>query len=711
MQQQTSPDSSFFDLEGILYDREEEHQKLIEAFQRVVSSSTTNNHKSEFILLSGKSGTGKTALAQKLRTHVMSQDGFFVTGKFDQLQKSDPYAALVSAFTEYFTLLTNNTDINHRYKVESNIRTRLHADLQILIDMIPAIGIVLGDSSQKQAISNLRGAESNTRLRVATRNLMRIICSPEKPLVFFLDDLQWADLGSLDLLEAIASDSANCKRLVILGACRYNEVAFEDDFASFLRNLEVSQKATVTPIILHNLRPNAVGKLISDLLKLPLNRIKPLARVVYRKTHGNILFVKQTLESLCKDHILYYNEENNGGQWRWHTNSLLKWEEGTHNVEMMLQHKIRCLPPEVQTVLKTGACLGSEINAYVLSKAVEPSLNYIHCINYAVEQKLVTISQDHEWFDYKFVHDRVQQAAYDLIPPEDKPEFHLAIGRRLRSTMSVENIEIHIFLTVNQISRGLKILKDQDEKDDISKLYLRAGQRAIRCSDFKEAASYFTLGINLLSERKWRDQFYLSLDLFNAVAEATYCSGEFDKTDRYVDEILSNTRYDKDKMHAYSTKIYALGARQKLKEAIDLGLHVLEKLGEKIPSEGSMATVLHDVCKTKWMLLGKTDESIVDLPTMCDTDKIAAMSILNLLTTYVFVSRMEIFPFIPCRMVQLTVRETNYVLFDDQGAFGTKLKKFFLFLKTTTGAIRRLCHICIRIQYARPCFNKTRTIS
>jgi len=642
-QQQRLLDWSFLD-NGVLYDRAIEQEKLFAAYHKRLSNESCN----EFILLAGKSGTGKTALAQTLRHYVSSTEvgGFFVSGKFDQLQKSEPYAALVSAFTEYATLLVNHPNQTYVREKKEEIQTSLRTDIQLLTDMIPALEQIV---SCQSGSSSIRGTKATQRLFIATRNLVRTISSPTKPLVLFLDDLQWADSATIDLLRVLASDK-KCPGLVLIGACRYDEVEFEDEFAEFLRTIENEDQVSIVPIELHNLTLEAVEDIVSDVLHIPKEDSRPLFRAVYKKTKGNILFVVQALESLCDNEIL---SRDNDGRWQWDTEDLKAWGKGVSNVMDLMTHRIQLLSSDVQTVLVTAACFGAEFDEYLLTEILSET-DVSSAVDEAVESGLLV--QLHGGGFYKFAHDRVQQAAYSLLPKEEKARVHLDIGRKLRTNLSEEDIEMHLYLVVDQMERGGSLLDDQNEKDELATLCLRAGQMATRCSDFKAAAKYFALGIDSLSERNWRDQYYLSLDLYNAVAEAKYCTADFDVMDKYLSEVFSNARSLHDKMSAHLTKIYSLGARHQLKEACETGFALLEDLNEKIPSNPSRPRIMAELFKTGWMLRGKSDEDIIGQPPMCDPDKIAAMSVLNLLTIYVWVAEFDRFTFISCRMVQLSIK-------------------------------------------------------
>mmetsp|Transcript_21188 Transcript_21188/g.29964 ORF Transcript_21188/g.29964 Transcript_21188/m.29964 type:complete len:712 (+) Transcript_21188:623-2758(+) len=384
---------------------------------------------------------------------------------------------------------------------------------------------------------------------------------------------------------------------------------------------------------------------------MPISEIKTISVAVYRKTKGNILFVAQSLEALCWSKIIRRTVEDS---WEWHQTDLDSWVKDSFDIVQLLENKIQRLPPATQNVLSAAACLGAEFDARVLSEAV-PFLDISNALDQSIEDGLV-VEQSHVEGLYKFAHDKVQQAAYALIPEDKKGELHLSIGRRLMPTKLKEGTDRHIFLIVDQMSRGIGALEDQNEKDGLASLCLQAGRKAARFSDFKGAAYYFELGISLLNKRHWRDQFYLSLDLYNAAAEASYCYGNFKESDKCIDAVLSNTRFLKDKIQAYATKMYALvGARHKMQEAVDLGIYVLGELGEKIPSEASKTNIVYEILKTKWMLRGQSSEVLSQLSTACDSNKISAMRILMLLSTAMYISKRNMWPFIPCRIVQLTV--------------------------------------------------------
>mmetsp|Transcript_1665 Transcript_1665/g.2365 ORF Transcript_1665/g.2365 Transcript_1665/m.2365 type:complete len:228 (+) Transcript_1665:79-762(+) len=223
------------------------------------------------------------------------------------------------------------------------------------------------------------------------------------------------------------------------------------------------------------------------------------------------------------------------------------------------------------------------------------------------------------------------------------------------NNLSEVEVDQHIFLVVNQLSKGANLVTDQNEKDNLASLCLRAGQKSMCCSDFRTAVDFFSMGISLLSGDKWRDQYYLSLDLLNALVEAKYCSADFDGMDKYINEVLSNARSIRGKIRTYSTKIFSLAGRHRIQEAIDLGFEVLGHLGEKFSSKSNKVAVIGEILKTKFILRGKSDDQLLNLPDMCEPDKIDAMSILNLVALYSFRARRDIFPYVACRMIQLTV--------------------------------------------------------
>ena len=658
-----------------LYERTSQLQQLLEAFQRSLDTNVTQK---ELTLITGPSGSGKTALARTLEAHVVvaaddddddgvvvveqpqkqNMTGYFLYGKFDQLQQPKPYAALAEALSNFaHIVLARGDDDTERVRMAiRDTSTFLTSDGQaLLVEMAPALGEVLriraGESSSRV---NLRGTQVQKRLFDVIRKFVRAICSPKHPVVILVDDLQWADVVSLDLIKALVAETGTTKGLMLLGTCRSNEVSLADPLSVMLRSLE-HEGVLLSNIPVSTLSNEAICYMISDILHLSFEDCAPLAEVVSDHTDGNaffsLLFVRMLVEG---QYLQVASGELTLDKER------VRAATETCDIMHLLVEKMKKLPHEVQEVLKTAACIGIEFDEKVLldvgsvvSSQVLPAIGMAEDCGFVM-------------FEYdsgrgRFLHDRYQQAAYSLTPELDRAAFHLFIGRQLRNKMmqngAPESLSSKdVFLIVNQMRYAVDLLEDQNEKDGFALLCLRAGERAMTSAAFSLAADYLSQGIGLLSERHWRDQYQLSLDLFNTAAEVAYCNGNFDTVDVLLGAIFSNALSFDDMLWAHSTKIYSLGARNEAAKAIDEGLVVLEKLGERIPAHPSFLRTVWELLKTQRVLRGKSDDDIVNLPPLRDNQKLASMRIMNLLMIYTFWSRQDLMPVVSMRMIQITMK-------------------------------------------------------
>ena len=498
------------------------------------------------------------------------------------------------------------------------------------------------------------------RLKNALASFFRIFCAlPAKKVVLLLDDLQWADTRSLDLLEALVSDKT-IVGLVLVGICRDNEVPWEHDFANMLRRLEDEMDTKITHIQLAGLPAKATKALLSDILRQPSNLCDALANLIHQKSEGNAFFILHYLKALYEEGVLVAvrGVGFNDYQWLWHSK---KWDDAFRtefNVVDLLARQIQQLDQTCQTVLKTAACMGAEFDktnlAMVLGDGVDP---VDKALNVAIHHSLI-VEQMHQEGRLSFAHDQIQKAAYSLIQEEDRPAAHLAIGRSLLQQLTSSELDANLFLVVNQLCHGASLLNTEVDKNGLADLCVKAGVKASVSSDFQTAIMYFDVAKGLLSQRHWRDEYYISLELYSARAEAECCSESFEDMDKTMDELLKNCRAPKDKMRPLLTKIYSLGARCRYSDAMDLGFQVLASLGEKFPSKPNILYLIPEFLGIKRRLRKMSDQDIMDLPKIDHEDKImmTAMSILNLLQVYAFCADPDMFPFLVLRFIKLTLK-------------------------------------------------------
>lgn len=661
-------DWSFLE-EGELFGREEEVVVLEEAFQRKLEPSSAGYR--EIVLVSGPSGTGKTALVRKaLQELVHQHSGFFLLGKFDQLcygccsTTQEPYAPLVAALTQWAVFLEANPQLFGiiREKLISNICEEAR---QVLCALVPAFCTICDLSHDQTPFNTYEGQQD--RLQVALTKLFQTLCCREQPVVLVIDDLQWADKASLDLLEALASDST-LVGFMVLGICRSNEVSVHHDFASMLRRLEDEKQTTIVHVALQNLDVGPTSALLARILHQPQHLCQQLASIIHDKTEGNVFFTMQLVRTLHERGVLVaerLTSTNNYKQWTWHDEEwdLALFRQEDFAVSTLVTNQIQSLPTLCRKFLKTAACIGAEFDLDVILAVSDdgneedlPSIPEM--TSPALEERLL-VQQICTPGRYAFAHDRIQQCAYALIAEEDRPNCHLGIGRKLLKKLDPQQLQDKLFLVVNQLLRGASLLKTETDRTNLAGLCLKAGKKATDTCNFATALSYFQTGIHLLPPRHWRDEYHLSLDLYSSKAEAEGSLACFDDVDATVEEVLSNCRTKNDKTRGYLAKIYSLGVRSDFRSAIDLGLAVLdENYGEKFPAKPGILQLIPELLKTQRRLKKVSDDDILNLPLIDPHDRarIAASKILKLLCIYVFCEEPDLYPFLVLRWVKITLK-------------------------------------------------------
>ena len=631
-----------------LYGRDTEQALLLDAFDRVAQGAL------EIVLVGGYSGTGKSALVHEIHRPITARRGYFIEGKFDQFQRSVPYFALIEAFRGFVALLLTEKEEKLR-PLCAAIQKAIGAEGRVLTDVMPSLEHLIGPQPE---VPEVGGAEAQNRFNYIFRKFVKAISGPEHPIVLFIDDLQWADSASLSLLKALLTDS-DTRSLLCVCAYRDNEVSAAHPFVTTVAEME-AKGAPISRIEIGNLNLADVHALLSEATALPAAATEPLARLVFEKTQGNAFFVTQFLKSLAREQLLAFNFDRL--HWEWDVERI-RARNITDNVVELLAGKIRELPAGTQQVLKLAACIGSHFDSDTLAVIYEQPVDTVEReLHEALAEGLITPMEER----YRFVHDRIQQAVYSLIPEADRGRVHLRIGELLLEKIPEEQQDHFLFDIVNQYNQGLHLLGTPEKRDVLAELNLRAGRKAKLSSAFKPANEYIETGIGLLRPDHWQSQYPLSLQLYTEGAETAYNIGAFEPMSTRIDAVLQNGRDLLDKITPYAIRINAFKAKNQLQEAIDTGLEVLAQLGEKFPKKGTLPLVMADLLKTKWMLRGKDVNTLTNLPAMRNPYKEAAMRMLNDIASPAYWARPAILPFLIFRMVQLSLRYGNTAI----SAFG-----------------------------------------
>ena len=627
-----------------LYGRSKERSLLRQAYRRLWESEKGSKPTIQLALIHGAAGVGKTALAMSIRQLVVEDGGFFVTGKFDQMHSSEMYSAFVSAFTE----LVENVIQRGREAIKSMqraIQGAVHTEQKMLTDMIPALEKILGPQKKEVAKEFRQSSDEVSCFKFVFRMFMRAISSPEFPIVFLLDDLHFADEASLELLQALVTDVAN-DGVLFIGTYRV-EKSSDDKIREYLRN---KTSIEVTDIPVGNLSSRAVDEMVAEIFSVVhQEQIKPLTDIIFRQTLGNVFYIREFLRYLQEEALLTFDET--GMEWVWDERKIQMKIDFRRPVELMTV-RISKLPKATREVLEVAACLGSKLDEKLLNR-ISPRPVFAQ-LQKAASRGFLHYDEANE--TYRFAHDIIQEAAYKLISYQEREAFHLTIGRELwKSFDDIEELERHIFIILGQIRDGADLISYQEERNDVAALCLRAGELAICSSSFQTASEYLLLGVSMLGANCWEEEYELSLELYNAAAEVEYCIANFDNVEKLASEIFRNTIWFPDTLRAHSIHVYSLGSRGHMLKAIERGLGVLESLDEKFQTNVSAHSIAVATKRIKWLIKGKSNESLLRMPLMDDPQKIAAMQMMNIIFLYAYIAVPMLAPMIALRMVKLTL--------------------------------------------------------
>ena len=639
-----------------LYGRDAQISRLLEAFD-----SVSQGHK-DIVFVSGYSGIGKTSLIKELYKPITRQRGYFISGKYDQLQRTEPYSAFIGAFQ----------DLMHRLLTEP--QERLHAlkevfiealgnNAQVIIDVIPTLGLIMGPQAPAPM---LMPQESQNRFLMTFQNFIRTLAKPDHPLVIFLDDMQWMDSASFQLLSSILSDP-NSHHLLIIGAYRDNEVTADHPLRVFQQNLE--KTASITDIKLTPLDQDTIQHMLADSLNCPYPQTEALAILLLTKTEGNPYFINEVLKKLYHDRILRFDHSDH--RWQWDMVQI-EQQAMTTNVVDLLTQRIGALPEATIAALKLAACIGFSFDLQTLAMLSQQSLETTAQVLWpAVEINLLQPIGEHahnvtrlnadskidpsQQIIYRFNHDRIQQSAYQLIDPDQRPALHLNLGRLFIEDQTFNEHHDRLFEILNHFNQGLILITDPDERLQIATANLWAGQKAKAATAYPIARDYLNMGVELLPTNSWHDHYQLTFDIYKELANTHYLTAQFDQAEECFNLLLKHAQTVLDKVEVYKIKITILGIHDKYQEVIDIGLRCLELLGIKTPRHISKFHILKMIFKIKLTLKFQSIEKVKIYPAV-NPNYLAVMQIYELIAAPVSFINRNLYAFNSVQIIYLILK-------------------------------------------------------
>ncbi|MEG4279966.1 AAA family ATPase [Microcoleus sp. MON1_C1] len=676
--------SDKFQIPQKLYGRETEIESLRAAFERVAGSlqeeaesvtsetqpSPNSRPHSEMMLVFGYSGIGKSALVQEIYKPITRKKGYFIAGKFDQFQRNIPYSAVIKAFQELVRELLAETEPKLEQWREK-ILTAVGVNGQVVIDVIPELELIVGKQPE---LSELPPAESQNRFNLVLHNFIRVFCKPEHPLVMFLDDLQWADSASLQMLQLIITDP-DMQYLFLIGAYRDNEVSAAHPLMLTINEIQKTG-CVINSISLLPLKLNDVNHLIADTLKCDVETALPLAELVLQKTQGNPFFINEFLKSLYAEKLLKFGVTSpklggTKGGWQWDLEQI-QAKGITDNVVELMAGKIQKLSPETQQLLKLAACIGNQFDVKTLAIVSGNSVKATNgkLLEAVRETLIIPVGNDYKFLEleqnsedltvyYKFLHDRVQQAAYSLIPEPEKQVVRYRVGQLLLENTVPEQREQKIFDIVNHLNFGSELIAAQPQRNELAALNLLAGKKAKVSAAYKSALDYFAAGRQLLSADSWQTQYDLTLNLYEEAAEAAYISTDFEQMEKLATPVLQQAKTVLDKVKVYQAIILAQLAQSQFRQAVDTALSVLELLDIHFPKHPNPTDIEAALQATQAALTGREIEDLIDLPPMTAPDKLAAMQVISSTFAAAYFSFPQILPLFAFKQVNLSIEYGN----------------------------------------------------
>ena len=663
----TADISEKFQIPQKLYGRDEQIAALLESFEAVCAG------RPGVLLVSGEAGIGKSALVHEVHKPIVRRRGFFVSGKFDQFKRDIPYAPLTQALRDLIDqLLASSPDQLDQWR--SRLGAALGPNGRVLSSVIPEIELIVGE---QPALQDLPPKESQNRFNSVILEFVHAVATADHPLVLFLDDLQWADQASLDLIHQLLADPA-LKYVFLIGAYRGDEPG-SSPLLAMLENALTSSGVDIRRVALPPLSADAVSRLIGDTLRLSQEECRPLAFLVSSKTGGNPFFVNEFLKTLHYDGLVRFQQELR--RWTWNIDDI-RQKEITENVAAMMTANIQRLPVRTQQSLQLAACIGNSFGLESLSRvrkrtqaavAVElwPAIKdgliipvgdaYKYLQSASETEGSVDIGVPVHFSDvsYRFAHDRVQQSAYALIPSGEASRTHYEIGQSLLGSMEEDGRQDALYAAANHLNLGRQHMVQPRERVMLITLNLRAGKRAMASAAFAPALRYFAAGYACAAPEDAAALYETLRDLLMYKGECEYLTGAFAAAEASFDTALGMVKTPAEQGRVYGLKIELFIHRSQIDRALDTALTALNVLGVRLPVNPGKLAVVREMLVVRSRVGRRKVPDLIDLPPMRSEEPRVAMNILMSLFSIAYSLSEEFSGLVISRMMNLTLRHGN----------------------------------------------------
>ncbi len=649
-----------FQIPQRLYGRKQELSELKARFSGVTHGETS------LCLISGFSGVGKSALAHELSRSIVSENGFLISGKFDQFQQNSAYSAFATAFRALLKdLLAESEESLQLWK--EKLTAVLGKNARLLIDLLPELELILGSTAP---VPDLPPTEAQNRFQLTFLDFVRVLASADHPLVLFMDDLQWSDVPSLNLLQRLLT-ARKLSHLFVIGAYRENSVDATHPLQVALGELEKVRE--VVHLRLLPLPREAVDELISDTLHVDAKACADFSQVVFDKARGNPLFVSELLKTLYEQGALAFDPER--GHFSWNTQAVSSASLGEDVVEFMVT-QLEKLPERTQQALQLAACIGNTFDLKTLavifersSPATAEALRDALLRHFVVPLSDVYRYAAVEGADlgmddfnpiYKFQHDRVQQAAYELIAEEKKQAVHLSVGRLMLKHSTPLHLSEQLIEIVGHLNRGRHLMGPGPEREHLIELNLAAGISARRSSAYFSAMSFLQTGRELLPEGSFETHYDLSVSLTTELQQCCYLTADYEGADLLTDELLQQVKTPLEKAEALSARTRQYATIGKMRESIAAAIEGLALLGVNMTETPDASAIREQIAEVQTNLAGRKIESLISAPRLAEGRDLVAIRLLMEIFPAAFLSGSgDLFPYLVLKSVNLSLVSGN----------------------------------------------------
>jgi PAS domain S-box-containing protein len=625
-----------------LYGREREIDALLAAFERVVAHG-----KPELVLVSGYSGVGKSSVVNELHKALVPPRGLFASGKFDQYKRDIPYTTLAQAFRTLVRQILAKSEAEVGPWRDS-LTEALGPNGQLIVNLIPEVEFVIG---KQPPVPDLLPQDAQNRFQMVFRRFVGVFARQEHPLALFLDDLQWQDAATLELLEHLVTDP-DVRHLLLVGAYRDNEVSPSHPL---MRTLDAIRKAgaRIQEVVLAPLEVDDVGRLLVDSLHCNRDSALPLAQLVHERTGGNPFFAIQFLTGLAEEGLLAFDA--NAAAWISNL-ARIRAKRYTDNVVEFMVAKLKRLPDTTQQALQQLACLGNVAEIATLTLVRGVSEDGLHIALWEAARTGLILRLDSS---YAFLHDRVQEAAYALIPENERAEAHLRIGRVLASRAPSEELEEKIFEIVNQLDRGAALIHSREERDRVAELNLIAGKRAKTSTAYASALNYLAAGRALLTEDSWQRQYELIFSIEYHWAECELLTADLAAAEERLIMLLHRAGNLIDIAAVACLRLTLYTTLDRSDRGVEVCLEYLQRSGVHWSPHPITDEVQREYDRI-WQQVGsRSIEELVDLPLMRNPEVHATLDVLTEVVTPALFTDENLLSLVICRMVNLSLEHGN----------------------------------------------------